>query len=62
MLICPSKTVGNSHLMSKVRTGWLAMVAARCRLVAGDELGECSGRMVNPLAAFQDTRVPKVLG
>ena len=38
VFIFPSKTVGNSRLMSKVRTGWPAVIASRCGLVGGDGL------------------------
>ena len=40
VLICPSNTVGNSRLMSYVRTGCVASVTARCGVVVtGDGLG-----------------------
>ena len=44
------------------RNGWLALVMALHGVTAGDGLGLYFGRMVNSLAAFQDSNVPVTLG
>ena len=40
VLICPSKTDGNSHLTSRVESCWVALVIARHEVVVFDGLGE----------------------